>query len=164
MRRQPAQPSDFAQPPPPQPPSLQITTHRAPIPSATATRQVILRRAAIGYPASDYLSVDEYPAPSATIMLSSQTRAAATTFDLRHQFYCKGASILHRSPPTRPPPRPPSCIGASILQRTDASDQPRVPAVYHRVTHNAREPPSSIAPTRSAGSPARTARPQPRPP
>jgi hypothetical protein len=63
MRRQPAQPSDFEQPPLPQPPSLQITTHRAPTPSATATRQVILRRAAIGYPASDYLSVDEYPAP-----------------------------------------------------------------------------------------------------
>jgi hypothetical protein len=133
-------------------------------------------------------------------MLSSQTRDTATTSDHRHQFFCKGASILHRMnttdrpshagrlsaaapiimqgslhPPShrqpshpagadRPPPRPPLCIGASILQRTDAPGQP-ARAIRLPPRHSYCKGTSILHRTDTLrGSPARTARPQPRPP
>jgi hypothetical protein len=85
---------------------------------------------------------------------------------------------MHRSlhPPTHRRVRParafpPYATASPIMQRNLHPPSHRhappafqlVPPALSRVPHNAQEPPSSIAPTRTAGYPARAARPPPRP-
>jgi hypothetical protein len=85
---------------------------------------------------------------------------------------------MHRSlhPPTHRRVRParafpPYATASPIMQRNLHPPSHRhappafqlVPPALSRVPHNAQEPPSSIAPTHTAGYPARAARPPPRP-